>query len=96
MALPLAPVASVVLRYGVVALAAYAAARRLPEAVRSQPLEDALDEVPEGMTYREDTLNNERHMSGRFRRVVRFGGHGKGFEVDGALIGRLKVRKLWD
>ncbi|NVO26240.1 hypothetical protein HJ526_02300 [Donghicola sp. C2-DW-16] len=93
MALPLA--ATVLLRYGAVALAAYAAARRLPEATRSQPLEDALDHLPEGMTFREDIANGERHITGRFRRVVRFGNTNKGFEIDGTLIGRLKVRKLW-
>lgn len=93
MALPLA--ATIALRYGAVALAAYAAARRLPRTTRSQPLEDALDDLPEGMTFREDAPNGERHMTGRFRRVVRVGSSDKGFEIDGTFIGRLKVRKLW-
>ncbi|MEM6896796.1 MAG: hypothetical protein AAF576_05420, partial [Pseudomonadota bacterium] len=71
MAIPLAPIAGVALRYGAVALAAYAATRTIPQLRRDQPTEDALDQVEEGIETRRDP--EQMNATARFRRVVRLG-----------------------
>lgn len=92
MALPLAPIAGVALRYCAVALATYAAARRIERGRRDQRAEDALDDVPEGLTLRRD--GDQANGTGRFRRVVRLGEDGPGVEVDLTTLGRIRVRRL--
>lgn len=92
MALPLAPIAGVALRYGVVALATYAAARQIERGRRDQRAEDALDDVPEGITLRRDAA--QANGTGRFRRVVRLGDDGPGVEVDLTALGRMKFRRI--
>ena len=92
MALPLAPVAGIALKYGTVALATYAVARRAGGGRRDQRAEDALDEVEEGLTLRRD--GEDTAATGRFRRVIRIGQTGPGFEFDIASITRIRVRRL--
>jgi hypothetical protein len=56
MALPLAPIAGFALRYGAVALTAYAIARVAERGQRDQRAEDAMDDLPEGVrVHREPT-----------------------------------------
>jgi len=92
MALPLAPIAGVALRYGAVALATYAATRAIPKLRRDQAVEDALDEVNEGLETRRDP--EQVNATARFRRVIRLGRTGPAVEVDAAALSRIRVRRV--
>lgn len=92
MALPLAPIASLALRYGVVALATYAATRRIQSGRIDQRAEDAMDDVQEGLTLRKDS--DQINGTGRFNRTLRFGDTGPGVEIDISALGRIKFRKV--
>ncbi len=96
MALPLAPIAAVALRYGTVAVATYAIARSVERGRRDQRAEDALDDVPEGLTahrgrgHETDQVN----ATGRLRRVIRLGKNGPGVEIDAVSLTRIRFRKV--
>ena len=94
MPLPLAPIAGLALRYGTVALASYALARRTLRSVeagrRDQRAEDALDDTPEGATLRREA--ESLHGTGRWKRVFRMGEHG--YEVDATALGRVRFRRV--
>ncbi len=92
MALPLAPIAVVALRYGTVAVATYAVARRVELGRRDQSAEDALDDTPEGLTARRD--NEQLNTTTRFRRVIRLGANGPGVEIDATTLTRIRIRKV--
>ncbi|PQO22516.1 hypothetical protein C2I36_12515 [Rhodobacteraceae bacterium WD3A24] len=93
MAFPLAPVAGIALRYGVVALAAYGVARRVGPARVDQRVEDAFDEVPEGIGASRAPDRGQVNAAGRMRRVIRLGRNGPGVEIDLAGLGRLRMRR---
>ncbi len=92
MPLPLAPIAGIALRYGVVAVATYAVTRRAQRGFYDQRSEDAMDDVDEGISLRRqaDQLNG----AGRYKRVIRFGNDGPGIEIDLTALGRVRIRKL--
>ena len=92
MALPLAPVAAVALRYGTVALATYAVARQIERGRRCQQAEDAHDKVPEGVTLRSES--EQLNATGRLKRVIRLGKAGPGIEVDASAFGRFRFRRV--
>ncbi len=92
MALPLAPIAVVALRYGTVAVATYVMARHIERGRRDQRAEDSLDEVPEGVTLRRD--GEQMNATGRYCRVIRLGKSGPGLEVDISSISRIRIRKV--
>ncbi len=92
MALPLAPVAAIALRYGTVALATWAVARQIERGRRDQRAEDAHDDVPEGVTLRKD--NEQLNATGRLKRVIRLGTSGPGIEFDASAFGRFRFRKV--
>ena len=92
MAIHLAPVAGVALRYGAVALAAYAATRAIPKLRRDQRVEDTLDTVEEGLEARRDS--EQVNATGRFRRVIRLGQRGPGVEIDAVALTRIRVRRV--
>jgi len=92
MALPLAPIAVVALRYGTVALATYAFARQIERGRRDQRAEDAHDEAPEGMTLRSE--KEQMNVTGRLKRVIRVGTSGPGIEFDASGFGRFRFRKV--
>lgn len=92
MAVPLAPIAGVALRYGALAVAGYAIARSSKKLRRDQRAEDALDETEEGVSWRTDP--GQMNASGRVRRVLRFGHSGPGVEIDATGWTRIKVRKI--
>ncbi len=94
MPLPLAPVAGLALRYGLVALTAYAVSRRLARSETSQLCEDALDQVDEGLSAHRPKDRPQVNAQARWRRVVRLGTDGPGFEFDATALGRLKFRKI--
>jgi hypothetical protein len=95
MPLPLAPLAGLALRAGLVAAAAYAARRAL--AARQvgrtdQRAEDALDDTDEGVALHAPPDRDQTNLSARLRRTIRWGN--RGVEIDAALIGRFRVRKV--
>ncbi|QBY01890.1 hypothetical protein E2K80_15100 [Rhodophyticola sp. CCM32] len=92
MALPVAPIAGFALRYGAVALAAYAATRVAATGRRDQRVEDAMDETPEGVTLRRD----DEQINGtlRWSRSYRLGRSGPGVEIDATGFARIKVKRL--
>jgi hypothetical protein len=92
MAIPLAPVAGLALRYAAVAGAAYLVARRLERGRLAQPVEDEMDATPEGLTARREA--GQMNGSARFRRVVRLGQGGPGLSLDATLLGRFKVGRV--
>ncbi len=96
MALPLAPIAALALRYGTVALASYALARSVEPGRRDQRIEDALDDIPEGVTARRGrgTERDQVNATGRFRRVIRLGKNGPGVALDVTSLARIRLRKV--
>ncbi|SMR82248.1 hypothetical protein SAMN04488030_2594 [Aliiroseovarius halocynthiae] len=96
MALPLAPIAVVALRYGAVALTTYAIARSVERGRRDQRVEDAFDEMPEGLTaHREKAQEHEQvNATARMRRVIRLGENGPGIEVDAVGLTRIRFKKV--
>lgn len=92
---PLAPIAWTALRFGAVAaIALYAArGRSLP---KHGEHERVLDDLPDGLGTHPHRAEAETalHGQGRFRRVVRFGSAGRGFEIDAAALGRLRLRRV--
>ena len=92
MALPLAPIAGLALRYGAVAIATYAIARNSGLARRDQRSEDAMDEVHDGLHLRQDA--DQMNANGRFRRIVRLGSTGPGVEIDATVLARIRIRRL--
>jgi len=98
MPLPIAPLASIALRYGGVALASYAVARKIRRSATHQPTEDALDRVEEGLAAHRpcDRADDgaQVNASGRWRRVFRVGSDGPGIEIDATVIGRVRIRRV--
>ncbi|MCB1366678.1 MAG: hypothetical protein KDK00_02845 [Rhodobacteraceae bacterium] len=94
MALPLAPVAAVALRYGAVALVAYAASRRVHTATIRQDGEDALDAVPEGVGAARPRDRSQVNAEARWRRIIRLGASGPGLEIDASALGRVTFRRV--
>lgn len=92
MPLPLAPIATVALRYGTVALATYAVTRKVSRGRRDQRAEDALDDLEDGISLRRD--NGQTSSTARFKRKIRLGHDGPGVEIDITALGRIKIRKL--
>lgn len=92
MPLPLAPIAGIALRYGTVALATYAVTRRVSRGRRDQRAEDALDDLEEGLSLRQEA--GQASGTTRFKRKIRLGENGPGFEIDITALGRIKIRKL--
>ncbi len=94
MALPLAPIAGVALRYGAVALAAYVVTRGIHRGHTDQRAEDAMDEIAEGLTAHRPRDREQVNGAARFRRVVRLGTVGPGVEIDITALGRMKFRRV--
>ncbi len=93
MALPVAPLAGLMLRYGAVALAAYVLARRVAPGRTDQRAEDAMDATPDGLTAHRPRDREQMNATARFRRVLRFGDR-RGIEIDAVALGRLRIRRV--
>lgn len=93
MALPLAPIAATVLSYGAVAVAGYVLASRVVPGARDQRAEDALDDLPEGVTVHRPREGGQANATGRIIRVIRLGRNGPGLKVDAAVMGRIRLRR---
>ena len=99
MPLPLAPIALFALRTGIVAAAVWGVRQMLTPAPgrTDQRAEDALDDTDEGLAlHRPRDRRNEdasqTNAAARFRRTIRWGE--RGLEIDAALVGRLRIRKV--
>lgn len=92
MPLPLAPIAGIALRYGVVAVATYAVARHVRRGFYDQRGEDAMNDVGEGLSLRRDT--DQINGTARYKRIVRLGANGPGLEIDITALGRIKFRRV--
>ena len=92
MAIPLAPVAGLALRYAAVAGAAYLVTRQLERGRLAQAVEDEMDATPEGVTTRRE--DGQVNASARLRRIVRLGQRGPGLSLDATLLGRIRVRRV--
>lgn len=93
MPVPLAPIAAVAARYGAIALAGYVIARQLEHGRTDQRAEDALDDLPEGVTAHRPRDRDQWNIGARVRRVVRLGAAGPGLEIDASLLGRIRFRR---
>jgi len=92
MPIPIAPIAGVVLRYGAVALATYAASRAIQPGRLDQRVEDAMDEIAEGVSLR--NADEQVNAAMRWKRTLRMTRSGKGIEVDAIGMGRIRVRRV--
>jgi hypothetical protein len=92
MPLPLVPIAGVAVRYGLVALGTWVVARSIARTPRDQHAEDALDNVPEGLTAGKH--DDAARGTARLKRTIRLGDDGPGVEIDLTALGRLKVRRV--
>ena len=97
MPLPLVPIAAFALRTGAVAGAVWLVRRSLVAGRTDQRAEDALDDMSEGLALhrpadRAVDGTRQTNVASRFRRTLRWGD--KGVEIDAALLGRLKIRKV--
>jgi len=94
MALPLAPIAGIALRYGAVALATYALSRQVTRGRIDQRAEDAMDDLPEGLTAHRPLDRDQVSGTARMKRVIRLGSSGPGIEIDATAFGRIRFRRV--
>jgi len=92
MALPLAPIAGIAVRYGVVAVATYFVARRIERGHFDQRGEEAMDDVNEGISLRRES--KQINGTGRFKRRIRLGKSGPGVDFDVTALGRIRIRRI--
>lgn len=92
MPLPLAPIAGIALRYGAVAIAAYAITKSVERGFFDQRGEAAMDDVNEGLSLRR--ADNQLNGTARIRRRIKLGARGAGIEIDITALGRIRVRRL--
>jgi hypothetical protein len=94
MALPLAPLAVVAVKYGTIALAGYTLARQIQPGRTSQLVEEEMDDLHEGISAHRPRDREQLNVSARIRRVIRLGTHGPGFELDASVLGRFRMRRV--
>ena len=92
MPLPLAPIAGIAIRYGMVAVTTYAVARSIARTPHDQRAEDALDDLPEGFTAGRG--DKQANGTARIKRTFRVGPNGPGIEVDLTALGRFRIRRV--
>ncbi len=94
MALPLAPIVVAAAKYGAVAFAGYALLRQTQPGRINQRIEDALDDLDEGVSTHRPRDRDQLNGTARFRRVIRLGTNGPGLEIDATALGRLRMRRV--
>lgn len=101
MPLPLAPLVPLVLRLGAIAATGWAIRRAVMRSLQTgrtdQRAEDALDDTGDGLAIhrpadRRSDSESQTNASARLRRTIRWGK--RGIEIDAALLGRFRIRKL--
>jgi hypothetical protein len=94
MPLPIVPIAGVALRYGAVALAAYALSRQTHWGYTDQRAEDAMDDMPEGVAAHRPRDRDQLNAAVKLRRVIRLGSTGPGIEIDATALTRIRLRRV--
>lgn len=97
MPLPIAPVAAMALRYGVVALAGAVIARKgfKPRDGKDALREASFENCKDGVEFTRTDNENERQFEashGHWRRIW-LGDHG--LEIDSRVLGRLRLRRVF-
>lgn len=92
MPLPLAPVAGLAFRAGLVAAAAWAVRRSLRTGRVDQRAEDALDDTDDGLALHRARDRAQTNAAARFCRTLRWGAHA--VEIDAAALARFRIRKV--
>lgn len=96
MPLPLAPVAITALRVAPVAVALWGLARSVQQGRTDQRAEDAMDDLPDGLTANRPRDRAQGNATARFQRRIRLGKSGPAFDIDAAALGRFSIRKVTD
>ena len=86
MALPIVPIA---LAAGTVMLA-----RRIKISAVDQRVDDRLDEVAEGVCFHRNPWHTQVNSAMRYKRRLRFGAEGPGFEIDLSALSRLRLKRI--
>lgn len=94
MALPLVPLVPIALKYGGVAVVAWFLARHVGPVRIDQRSEDALDDLPEGLTAARSPDREQVNATGRFRRVITLARSGRTIEIDASFLARFRARQL--
>jgi hypothetical protein len=102
MALPIVPIAGIAVKYGAMALAGYILARRIAPGRTDMRAEDALDDLPEGVTMHAPRGpggtpgpgQRQLGLTARLRRTLRPFGTAGGVEIDLAGMARLRLRRV--
>lgn len=92
MAIQIPPLAFIALRYGVVAVAGFAAARYAPRGRLSPAVEAEMDAAPDGFQMRK--APGQLAASGKITKNWRVGRLGPKFRLDGTALARLRIRRL--
>ena len=92
MALPLAPLEGVALRYGAILLLVHAATRLVHKLRHDQVRDDILDGIGEGPEAHRDA--KQVNITGRWKRTIRIRPSGPGIEIDATMSSRPKVKKV--
>ena len=92
MALNIPPMAFVVLRYGAVAVAGFAAARYAPRGKFSPAVEAEMNAAPDGVQM--CRAPGQLAASGKITRTLRLGRFGPKFRLDGTALARVRMRRL--
>lgn len=97
MPIPPRALAAIALKTGVFAVAVWAIRRGLSDGRTDQRAEEALDDLDEGLALHRplDRAVGDTRQTNVAARVRRsFHWPGGGVEIDGAVLGRLKIRRL--
>ena len=86
MALPVIPIA--------LAAGTFMLARNITISPVDQRVDDRLDEVVEGFSVHRNRWYNQINSAARYRRVVRFGQNGPGFEIDVSALARVRLVRI--
>lgn len=102
MALPIVPIAGIAVKYGAVALVGYVLARRIAPGRTDMRAEDALDDLPDGVTLHAPPApggagpeaERQLGLTARLRRTFRPLGLPGGVELDLSGMARLRLRRV--
>lgn len=90
------PIAGIALRYGIVALAGAAIAKRAMKARQGKDIyrEAAWSDVDDGLTVERVENEDEVQLEGAHGHLQRIWFGGRGIELDSRILARLRIRKL--
>ena len=92
MPLPLAYIVGFAIKYGAVALVTYSTIRTAGQLRKFQPIEDALDQIKEGLFLHRN--HKKLNVSSRLRRIIRLSKTSSGVEIDASAFTLIRLRKV--